>query len=316
MIRPAMLAIAPAISLTACSAGAAAAAPRAEYVAAVLVADELPSPTASAGAPKLAAAPDRPGVAAPAAKNAGSVSQNPAKDGRRAAIREPEDGAQLGALLVYPWSEGALYRLYAAPGQVSDIALQPGETLISVAAGDTVRWIIGDTVSGTGASRRTHVLVKPSDAGLESNMVIATDRRVYHVEVESGAGAAMTGIAWSYPAGALLALRKARAERPVASGIAVESLDFGYTIEGDTPSWRPLRAFDDGHQVFIQFPETLGEDEAPPLFVTGRDGRPQLVNYRVRGHYYVVDRLFAAAELRLGKERQQVVRIVRQRGWR
>ena len=83
---------------------------------------------------------------------------------------------------VYPWSEGALYRLYTAPGEVSDIALQAGENLVSVAAGDTARWVIGDTASGSGAARRTHVLVKPSAAGLSTNLVIATDRRVYHVE--------------------------------------------------------------------------------------------------------------------------------------
>ena len=38
---------------------------------------------------------------------------------------------------------------------------------------------------------------------------------------------------------------------------------------------------------------------------------PALVNYRVQGNYYVVDRLFAAAELRLGSDPQRIVRIVR-----
>jgi type IV secretion system protein VirB9 len=97
----------------------------------------------------------------------------------------------------------------------------------------------------------------------------------------------------------------------VAPGIAVEALNFNYRIEGDRPPWRPLRAFDDGRQVFIEFPPTVADGEAPPLFVTGEGGRTELVNYRVRGRYYVVDRLFAAAELRLGEKRQQVVRIVR-----
>ena len=48
----------------------------------------------------------------------------------------------------------------------------------------------------------------------------------------------------------------------------------------------------------------------PPLFVIGPEGDGQLVNYRVRQNYYIVDRLFAAAELRLGGEHQQKVRIV------
>lgn len=82
-----------------------------------------------------------------------------------------------------------------------------------------------------------------------------------------------------------------------------------HRIEGDRVPWRPLRAFDDGRQVFIEFPPSLAQGEAPPLFLRGADGGPELVNYRVRGRYYVVDRLFQTAELRLGGK--QVVRIVR-----
>ena len=77
------------------------------------------------------------------------------------------------------------------------------------------------------------------------------------------------------------------------------------------PSSKPLRVFDDGAKVYIQFPSGLAQGEAPPLFVTGGDGKPALVNYRVRGATYIVDRLFAAAELRLGTAPQQVVRITR-----
>jgi type IV secretion system protein VirB9 len=73
-----------------------------------------------------------------------------------------------------------------------------------------------------------------------------------------------------------------------------------------------VRAFDDGRQVFIEFPPTLPQGEAPPLFIRGEGGRAELVNYRLRGRYYVVDRLFSVAELRLGGKRQQVVRIVRE----
>ena len=216
-----------------------------------------------------------------------------------------------------PWWDGAVYRLDTAPGRVSDIALQPGESLIAVAAGDTARWVIGDTTSGSGPTRRTHILIKPAEPGLRTNLVITTDRRVYHLDLASGA-IAMTGIAWTYPQDELLALRRAQealaAAEPVAAPIAVERLDFGYAITGDQPPWRPVRAFDDGAQVFIEFPPGLESMEAPPLFVVGASGDVELVNYRKRGRYYVVDRLFGAAELRLGAKRQQVVRIVRTGG--
>ncbi len=66
-----------------------------------------------------------------------------------------------------------------------------------------------------------------------------------------------------------------------------------------------------GEQHLRTVPERIDQGEAPPLFVLGPSGDAQLINYRVRGAYYIVDRLFAAAELRLGQKPQQVVRITR-----
>jgi len=233
----------------------------------------------------------------------------------RRAVREPAGDFYVGAVQIYPWVEGTLYRLYTAPEQVSDIALEAGESLISVAAGDTARWVIGDTTSGTGAARRTHILVKPSAAGLSTNLVIATDRRVYYIELESTAKAAMASISWTYPQDALLALKaSSRAAASIANdvpGIDVDALNFRYRLEGDRAPWRPVRAFDDGRQTFIEFPASLGTGEAPPLFLVDDNGAAQLVNYRVQGRYYVVDRLFETAELRLGLKRQDIVRITR-----
>lgn len=233
----------------------------------------------------------------------------------KAALREPSRGGYLHAVQIYPYSDGAVYRLYAAPERVSDIALQPGETLVSVAAGDTVRWTVGDTTSGSGATKRTHILVKPFSAGLATNLVITTDRRVYRLQLTSTAATAMTAIAWTYPQDDLLALQRqaeaAAAAQPVSAGIAVERLDFGYRIDGDRPAWAPLRAFDDGRQTWIEFPASISVGEAPPLFVLGDEGEAQLVNYRVAGRFYVVDRLFAVAELRLGGKKQKIVRITR-----
>lgn len=232
----------------------------------------------------------------------------------RAALREPVSARFINAAQVQPWTDGGVYRLYTAPEQVSDIALQAGESLISVAAGDTARWIIGDTSSGSGEGRRVHVLVKPSAPGLKTNLVIATDRRTYLVALLSTAKTSMPVLSWTYPADDLLALRASAGPSAAAIPIALGPLDrlnFDYSISGDRTAWRPLRAFDDGHQVFIEFPASMSSDEAPPLFVIGKDGKVELINYRLRGRYYVVDRLFALAELRIGSKRHDVVRIER-----
>lgn len=233
----------------------------------------------------------------------------------KAALREPAKSGFVNAVQVYPYSEGALFRLFAAPERVSDIALQPGETLTSAAAGDTVRWTVGDTTSGSGETKRTHLLVKPFAAGLSTNLVITTDRRVYHVQLTSTASTAMTGLRWTYPQDELLALARQRAEaeaaRPVSTGVEIARLNFDYRITGDRPDWRPLRAFDDGRQTWIEFPVAISVGEAPPLFVLGDKGEAELVNYRVAGRFYIVDRVFGAAELRLGAKKQKIVRVTR-----
>ena len=241
-------------------------------------------------------------------------------DANEAAKVEPTADGYINAVQVYPYTEGALYQLYTAPENVSTIALQPGEEIVAVSAGDTVRWVIGDTVSGSGDTARAHVLVKPIAEDLRTNLVIVTDRRAYHLELTSTPETYMASVSWHYPRDEPLALtrRNAAAEeaadRVIDSGLDIDKLRFRYAVSGDTPPWRPVRVFDDTHKVYIQFPARLDQGEAPPLFVVGPDGENQLVNYRVRGHYYIVDRLFAAAELRLGEDPQQVVRITRTDG--
>jgi len=234
-----------------------------------------------------------------------------------AARIEPSRDGYINAMQVFPWREGALYRIYAAPENVTTIALQAGETLMDVSAGDTVRWVIGDTASGDGhGAKRVHILVKPTGAELKTNLVILTDRRAYHLELIATKETYMASVAWTYP-GDGLGLRRSASESTALpdamteTGIRLDALHFRYRIEGDTPAWRPLQAFDDGRKVYIEMPAGLGQGEAPPLFVSGQDGRPNLVNYRIRGTYYIVDRLFTAAELRLGEAPQRVVRIVR-----
>lgn len=248
-------------------------------------------------------------------QSSGTARQATVATANRLATMEPAAQGFLNAVQVYPFADGAIYHVITAPERVTDITLQAGETLVAVASGDTVRWVIGDTTSGSGTEKRTHVLVKPFSAGLATNLVITTDRRSYHIALTSVSKTAMAALSWTYPQDALIALKRAAAEaqaaQPVAAGIDVDQLHFNYAVSGDKPAWRPLRAFDDGRQTFIEFPATLGVGEAPPIFLLDRKGEAQLVNYRVKGRFYVVDRIFDVAELRLGTKHQQIVRISR-----
>lgn len=236
-----------------------------------------------------------------------------------AARTQPARDGFLNAIQLYPWAEGALYQLYAAPGQITDIALQEGEQLVGpgpVAAGDTVRWIIGDTISGSGSAQRVHILIKPTRTGLVTNLVINTDRRTYHLELRSTPQTYMASVSWTYPQDALIARAvrspDAAIAAPAMPSIDIDALNFRYRIEGDRPSWRPLRAFDDGRQVLVELPSSIGGSDLPPLFITGDTGELELANYRVRGRFLVIDRLFNSAELRLGVGKSEKhVRILR-----
>jgi type IV secretion system protein TrbG len=233
-----------------------------------------------------------------------------------AATREPVKAGYINAIQVYPYSSGALYRLYASTNQVSDVALQPGEKLVSVSTGDTVRWIVGDTTSGDGTAQQVHVLVKPIAADLKTNLVITTERRTYHLELESTESTSMSSLSWTYPEDDLIAIKKKNDSVAGIDAVSVDgaqtfdNLNFRYRIVGDA-NFAPARVFDDGAKVYIQFPSSLPQGEAPPLFVQGSEGKPALVNYRVKGNTYIVDRLFAVAELRLGTSPQSVVKIFR-----
>ncbi|TWT20294.1 P-type conjugative transfer protein TrbG [Luteimonas marina] len=225
----------------------------------------------------------------------------------------PVRGGFVNATQVWPYVEGALYQVYASPGRVTLIALQPGEQLVTMAAGDTVRWVVGDTVSGSGGEQRVSVLVKPTRPDLQTNLVITTDRRTYLIELTSTEQTWMASVSWDYPQDRMRALqrRAQEAQPPTQVGLPLQDLRFRYAITGANAPWRPRQAFDDGRAVYIQFPAGIAQGELPPLFVVGPRGEGQLVNYRYLAPYYVVDRLFGAAELRLGGDRAEVVRIER-----
>jgi P-type conjugative transfer protein TrbG len=258
--------------------------------------DLLPSASVPAPAPRRASRAVAP-ITALTAANA---------DARR----QPDPDAFVDATQIYDYAPGALYEVYAAPGYLSTILLEPGEVVVTVAAGDTARWMVEETTSGDLAEPHALLLVKPLRAGIRTNIVLATNRRTYLIEAIAVQGSAYSArTAWRY--------RDDTAHRNASTfgAIALEELNFRYRIEtvrGRAPSWRPVRVFDDGRRTYVEFPLDIATSEAPPLFL--RDGDDvALVNYRVAGNRYVVDRLFDVAELRLGGQRQTIVRISRER---
>lgn len=234
-------------------------------------------------------------------------------DVNRAARQRAADAAYEAATLVYAYAPGALYELQTAPGYISTILLEPGETLVDIAAGDTGRWMVSHTVTGAGEAGRTLIIVKPLAARLRTNIVLATDRRAYLIEAVSVAGDTYTAqVAWSYPAPPV---PEAPPPPPPPPQLPPPVLYHGYDItppRRNAPVWTPVSVWDDGAKTWIVFSQQVAAADLPPLFVRTGEGL-ELVNYRAEGRTYVVDRLFDRAELRLGQRRPIVVRIDRQR---
>ncbi len=244
-------------------------------------------------------------------------------DANRKAATGPESEAYFNAIMTYDFAEGALYQVYTAPLRLTSIQLQPGEKIVGKpAAGDTIRWVMGVGRSGgADGGQQQHLYVKPTRPGLNTTIVVNTDRRTYYLELHSFEETYMAAVAWRYPHDELEQLETSAAhdeaitKATTATNINLEAINFSYrvSVEKGKPVWSPVQVFDDGRKTFIRFPAAMLTREAPALFVLSSTNETQLVNYRVKNDYYIVDRLVERIELRVGQKDQEIVRITRDR---
>lgn len=221
--------------------------------------------------------------------------------------------------ILFPYGQ-YMPTLTCAPLRACDIELEPGEIVTGKPlTGDTVRWKITRAESGSGEKKITHVVVKPIDSNLDTNLIITTDRRTYHVRLYSSANERdyVNRAGFYYPesivdewseAAQQAEQKKADKEKLVVSELptlSIDKIDFGYKIDGDDARFKPVRVFNDGTRVFLQMPEAMKSDEAPVLLLMDKDDNPLLVNYRVKDGYYIVDKLFDRATLMVGTESSQ-----------
>lgn len=178
-----------------------------------------------------------------------------------------------------------------SPLQVCDIELQVGEVVRDVLVGDTVRWKVEPATSGAVSGQAIHLIVKPSEPGLVTSMVVTTSRRTYHIQLKSHARQYMARVGFEYPeeVSTKLADINARLEASTipGAGLPAEQLNFGYSVAGRA-SWRPMRVYSDGSKTYIQFPKCVSAQDAPVLFVVS-GGQNRIVNYRMKGDMMVVD---------------------------
>ena len=230
----------------------------------------------------------------------------------------PSPGAD--GRVMYSYGAG-LPTVVCAPLRVCIIELQAGEKIVGEPhIGDSVRWNISLALYGNGDQATAVIILKPQTPGLDTNLLITTDRRAYYLRLISKPEDYIARVAFAYPDDdarnwqqhlaeqqALAKQEKHAAEMPAAM-IAVEKMNFDYTIRGGDDHIRPVRVFDDGAKTYIQMPAELQHREAPVLLVVGNDGKGEMTNYRVKDQTYIVDRIFDRANLVLGagKKAQKV----------
>ncbi|AYD05302.1 P-type conjugative transfer protein TrbG [Neorhizobium sp. NCHU2750] len=200
-----------------------------------------------------------------------------------------------------------------SPLQVCDIELQGGEIIRDVLVGDTVRWKIEPATSGTSGGQAIHLIVKPSEAGLVTSMVVTTSRRTYHIQLKSHPSQYMARVGFEYPQDTSTKLSdiNARLEAGGPAGTP-ETLNFSYSLSGSA-SWRPKRVYSDGEKTYIQFPKSITGQDAPVLFVVS-GGENRVVNYRMKNDMMTVDYAIDRAVLISGVGwRQQKITIRRGR---
>src|SRR4051812_30556012 len=227
--------------------------------------------------------------------------------------------------VMYAYGAG-LPMIVCAPLRVCIVELQAGERIIGEPhIGDSVRWHISPAMYGAGEQATSVIVLKPQVPGLDTNLLITTDRRAYYLRLVSKPEDYVARVAFDYPDDESnrqwqqhamerqIAARQAqRSAEVLPAMIAVEKMNFDYKVKGGDEHIRPVRVFDDGAKTFIQMPPEIQHREAPALVVIGTDGKGEMTNYRVKDQTYIVDRLFDRANLVLGSgKKAQKVEITR-----
>lgn len=223
------------------------------------------------------------------------------------AIETVSGGKFINAITEYEYRDGKIFKIYCAPGRATDLIFGEGEffALEDIGDGDTLdqRWKIPlISFSGTGAERRQHLFLKPTKEGLEKNMIIPTNKRVYYLEIKSFSKTFQTAVRWLYPEEenlkkiAKLNDEKESKEQKIKN-IPMDKMNFSYEIDGKA-SFKPESVYDDGSKTYIKFSDKIKQGELPPLFLESKDKKIQLVNCRYISNHYIVDRLIDVAVLK------------------
>ena len=221
--------------------------------------------------------------------------------------------------VVFPYGQ-SMPKLTCSPQRACDVELEPNEKVNDVILGDKVNWEWAPTKSTERGKIVRHVVFQPKDKDLESNAIITTDRRTYHIKLYSPTteGAYLNRVGFYYPEDLVAAwadkageeaeqAQKEEGTRAMARAVPAGDIDLEYRITGDA-DFKPTNVFNDGERTTILMPDAIKHGEHPIFIQIDEKGNAMVLNYRrevsatTGAVRYVIDKLFAKGELRRGSE--------------
>lgn len=216
-------------------------------------------------------------------------------------------------LVVFSYDANNTYTVLARPGAITDIQLNSDESLVALAVGDTIQWIVADSEG--------HVFIKPTRNDLFTSATLVTSKRTYQLTLKSVSEDAKwyQRVTWNYPEISMLKRveaqkrqeqqvveQKKKEEMVLSQGISIDNLNFNYQIDGDAP-FKPVQVFDDGKFTYFRIDRKA--QELPAMFTVGDDGEGELANYVIKGDYLMLQRLSQSVILKLGKQEVKITRL-------
>ncbi len=214
-------------------------------------------------------------------------------------------------LVQFSFDPNDSYTVLSRPGAVTDIQYSPDERIVALALGDTTQWMTSKTPG--------HVFIKPLRSDIYTSATLVTDKRTYQLTLRASpeSGKWYQQVRWVYPDEMMWKAQEQERRRDreeterkrlddigVSPGVAIEKLNFSYSVQGEAP-FKPVTVFDDGKFTWIRLGQ--GVQELPALFVLTEQGA-ELANYVVKGDYLVIQRLVPAALLKLGNAQVRINR--------
>ena len=219
-------------------------------------------------------------------------------------IPEYKDGRLQG----WVYRENAVYKVICQTYHSTMILFEPGEELVeNPYISESEVWKISRGIGQKDGLPQHHLVIKPDYSGLNSTLIVVTNKRIYQMELESTKTTYMPKVSWVYPRAiqdseSWIRWQQSKQLTTEFTGVDPEVLSFDYKMRHpvlNKPNWLPTQVYDDGIKTYIILDNMSLLTEYPVAF----NERNEIINYRTKENTIIIDQLIEKVTLRLGKQK-------------